>query len=79
MKWHPHTEQPSSTNPVTAIIAVPDEEDPRERFLLGIHLWRPDHGGWVSEETFKPVKGPHWWMLERELLAALPAECQQPA
>lgn len=68
--WRPHTEKPTKI-PVTAIIAVPDEEESGEFFLLtSVHQYTKSVKEWRDEVTDKPVSEPvFWWKPESEVLA----------
>lgn len=74
MGWRPHTEKPKKI-PVTALIAVPDEEDNGDFFLLtSVHHYTPRAEEWRDEITDKPVSEPvFWWKPEDEVLEGLPA------
>ena len=74
MNWRPHTQAPDGTEIFTALIAVRDEEDGEELFLLGIYVWY--HGKWLSEKEGRKIKdGRHfWWLPESEVLEGLQGE-----
>lgn len=68
MKWRTHDEKPDTSEPVTALLMIPDDEgDPHPCILAGMYLWKNDQ--WMSEETFKPCPPPFWWVLEAEVVA----------
>lgn len=72
MKWRTHDEKPATTEPVTALLAMPDEEgDEFPPILLGMYLWRNGH--WITENEGTRAKEPYWWVLEDEVVPTIKA------
>ena len=75
MTWRPTTEKPTTTEPLSALIAARDIDG--EFFLVGIYIWK--NGAWVDEDVHRPLReqAPCWWVDERELLKELEVRALQ--
>lgn len=75
IRWRPHTERPD-VDLTAVVLATRDDEN--KPFLLGIYTFRAytapsgAEPGWWSECTDKHAPAEFWWVLEDELLEAMP-------
>lgn len=71
--FHPYTQEPRDPQ-VSALIAIPTEEDGEVFAYLAEGIWLWKNGQWVSEKGERPlVCERFWWVDEKELLAGLVA------
>ena len=70
MVWRRHTETPEGDGPMTAIVAVYDDEDATP-YLLGIYVWKK--GEWRDEDTGHLLLSSTFaWNPEDEVCAGVP-------
>jgi hypothetical protein len=71
MAWRRYTEEPETRGPITALVALYDDEDGTP-YLAGIYVWK--NGDWRNEETGALLLDSHFaWNPEDEAVAGVPA------
>ena len=67
LRWHSIAEKPQSDEPVSALLAVRDDDDGC-LFLYGICIWKDGH--WIDENTGEEASGDYY-ALEDDLIASI--------